>query len=95
MRIAPETRSNAGAMGVLRMILNKDMPSENYVIFSWILASFFNILTALVLETHSCALVCSLINFCSDLFKVKSFVKLQPTLYRKKLHISVQSLLLR
>ena len=33
LRIAAETRSSAGAMGVLRMILNKAIPSQNYVIF--------------------------------------------------------------
>ena len=41
MRIVPETRSSAGPMGVLRMILNKDMTSEIYDIFSIFFELFY------------------------------------------------------
>ena len=44
MRIAAETRSSARGMGGLRMILNKPMPSENYVIFCRLVSAISSVL---------------------------------------------------
>ena len=57
-------------------------------VFSCHFSLFLIIFIAFSLDTQSCALDCSLINFFASLFKVMIVLKRLLTIYRRMLHIS-------
>ena len=74
------------------------LPEDSYVIvraFSYHFSLFLIIFTAFSLDTQSCALDWSFSSFLSGLFKVKLISMLQLTIYRRKLHKLVHTLLLK